>query len=40
MVVLREGLTANFEEITVELGTCPQNIERKPSRYGTSEKET
>lgn len=36
MIVLREGLTANFEEVTVELGRCPQDSERKPSRYGIS----
>ncbi|XP_014475171.1 PREDICTED: ester hydrolase C11orf54 homolog [Dinoponera quadriceps] len=33
MSVLREGLAANFEEVSVELGTCPQDCERKPSRY-------
>lgn len=34
MVVLREGLTTNFEEVTVEFGRCPQDSERRPNRYG------
>lgn len=34
MVVLKEGLTKNFEEVTIELGRCPEESEREPNRYG------
>lgn len=40
MIVLTEGLSANFEEVTVELGTCPQDSERKPNRYGINHGKT